>query len=61
MPIFLLLDNYDEGLELEEVEDEDRLREWLSHPDWGFSNRRRLLYVIEGSELDLAEVLEKYK
>lgn len=61
MSFFLLCDNYDEGLDLTEVENEDELRKWMLHPDWGESNRRGLLYVIEGRELDLAEVLGKYE
>lgn len=60
MAYYLLSDNYDEGLELESLETEEELGKYLNDPDWGDSNRRRLMYVIEGKELDLAEVLDKY-
>jgi len=57
MTYFLLLDNYDEGLEVEEFETREEVDKFLHDPDWGSSNRDRLQNVIEGTELDLAEVL----
>lgn len=60
MPYFLLLDNYDEGLELEECETEEDMRAFLQDEDWAESNLRRLDTVIEGKELDLKSIMAKY-
>lgn len=53
---YVLLDNFDEGLELESFETVDALLSFFRDEDRGASNWRRAQYVIVGQELEWSEV-----
>lgn len=52
---YVLLDNLDEGLELNQFESMDFLLSFFRDKDYGKSNLGRALYIIVGQEIERAE------
>jgi hypothetical protein len=55
---YVLLDNYDEGLELESFETEEEVLAFLCKNDIEKPNWNRVQYIIVGKEIERAELVE---